>query len=894
MTELINMELKGLNLGQEITSDSADNVAVTKKYVDDLIRDEIIGGDATESDLGTLGNLVGTNLADIGNLADPQEQAGTLVGGLTQMTTVRQNNMATLEADRASEINLFTSDINQQLFSAEKVLCDHGGWVIDQQNTTINDLLEPITQEHASQQTNLTTLFNQRRADVGYKKIICGAGKGMDAIETIYQHPTTSQRPPANAFNNRLDTWGTPGEMQGYFSEKNTQHKSLTVEFTDPTVCTEMHFWSNPEHWGSVSENGVVGEDYSAIHETPKEMAIYGSNTRDSTDTPQNIVDGRYDFLAEFDNTADSFPYNKHVTNGFVSDNLNLATVFKLNNTTPYKYYTILVKSIIRVNTEFDYSETEGAYEWCWSASEIAFVGDEISDSTVRTEVSDSIQDRETAVENHISNHKVVLDVVDQSVDNLKNERVENLHKSISFLGADTNLENFTNNSGAGAGVAPGPDTTVFPGSDLTHAFDGTTGQYPQCIVLTPPPSSLFATLDINCGQGLQRELGRVAMWSRTDAKNENPAVVIIKGRNDENSEFTTLYSNEDKPFVMEDYPNTSETTVTVPVPVPVPVSDLTADKSLDLMIENPAPYQYYQIQMKGMGIDDNWRVGIGELGLYERSVHDDVVAERYFRNEATAVLETNINNLKAAADSDFAQIDSNIDTTVQVRKNALADITTDIGDLSDARDVLMQEKSDDINDMVTSRISDMTNVTNNLSTAIQSRKSEVTSLEASRTVAITNVDSILTGKTDELDNKLQQINEDFTGNFNQNSANIAVLNTDRVSPDGSFLPLGVEIAEVEAQRKQVLTTASSRLDQSSATVQGELDNFNNNKLDKSDNFSGGESQNFKIGEDAYLYIGKHWRIAANNNINTANRKLEFEYSPDSINWILGAPLFNF
>ena len=49
-------------------------------------------------------------------------------------------------------------------------------------------------------------------------------------------------------------------------------------------------------------------------------------------------------------------------------------------------------------------------------------------------------------------------------------------------------------------------------------------------------------------------------------------------------------------------------------------------------------------------------------------------------------------------------------------------------------------------------------------------------------------------------------------------------------------------------------------------------------KFDSSPYYSGGSEAHFKISDDAYLYIGSKWRVAANN---TGARRLEFQYSQD-------------
>jgi hypothetical protein len=898
MTELINLELKSLNLGQEITSDTADNFAVTKKYVDELIQSEIIGVASNNDNFNTidlelkaLADLLTTNSNDIGDLNNPQAQAGNLVTATTNLTVNRKAAIEELKGQRFAKINEFATNITRQIVVAENTLNATGGSVIEQQNLTIGNLLQPIIDDHNTQQDiDLTNLFDERRQVVGHKEIICGAGKGISAISGVYQDPPIPLQSPEYAFNNRLDTWNSnPStvEFQGYFSGKNTQSKSLTLEFDQARVCTEMHFWNNPTHWGSYTENGVEGEDYSTLHETPRELEIYGSNTRGVHDTTQTIINqnSEYVFLASFNNTADSYPYTKHVTNGFVSDNLNLGKVFKLNNTTAYKYYTIVVKSIIRVNTAHDYKEVEGLHEWCWSASEIAFIGDEISQSTIRDEISDSVQNRLVAVNQHINNHQVALQDVGSSVDNLTQERKTDLKTSRSFLGADITLDNFTVSPGASVEMVL--NTSVFTGSNLRHAFDGATGQYPSCIVLTPDPDTHFATLNINCGEGLQRKLGRVAMWSRTDAKNENPSVVIIKGSND-NSVFTTLYSNVNKPFEMNDYPDTSET----PVTGPVLVSDLT-DKSLDLMIENPAPYQYYQIQMKGIGINGNRRVGIGELGLYERSVYDDIVAEAYFRNEGFRDVESDIYDLRKDHFKNSISID--IQQEIGDREDTMEIIGDNIQTLNSERGSSINSMISQYGNMRNSRQTDIVNESGKLNTAIQERESEVANLTTSRIADITGVQTRLSNRTGIIQQSHEVINADFTTKHDSHTESINSLVTDRqtVGTGGTFTRPSLRIGEMTQDRENDIELTRLNLNNSSAGVQVDLDRFNNDKIDKSVNYSGGDRQSFKIDEDSYLYIGKHWRIAANN-LNHSNTKLEFEYSPDTINWILGAPLFNF
>lgn len=61
------------------------------------------------------------------------------------------------------------------------------------------------------------------------------------------------------------------------------------------------------------------------------------------------------------------------------------------------------------------------------------------------------------------------------------------------------------------------------------------------------------------------------------------------------------------------------------------------------------------------------------------------------------------------------------------------------------------------------------------------------------------------------------------------------------------------------------------------AAVQSQTAALSTNKLDSSSKYLKEAEGNFKVSEDAYLYIGNMWRIAANN-VAGSTKRLEFQY----------------
>ena len=103
------------------------------------------------------------------------------------------------------------------------------------------------------------------------------------------------------------------------------------------------------------------------------------------------------------------------------------------------------------------------------------------------------------------------------------------------------------------------------------------------------------------------------------------------------------------------------------------------------------------------------------------------------------------------------------------------------------------------------------------------------------------------------------------------NSRNTRINNED-VAREAEDTAIGIRTDNEESNR----ATADTALDVA--------------KLNKSTKYLKRSDTDFALTDQAYLYIGPNWRIAANN-VN-ADRTLIIQHSPDTINWRLGASLF--
>ena len=169
----------------------------------------------------------------------------------------------------------------------------------------------------------------------------------------------------------------------------------------------------------------------------------------------------------------------------------------------------------------------------------------------------------------------------------------------VSVLGAGVDLSTF-NGSGGSVSV-----NSVFGNSDIDRAFNGTTGSYTRTLVMDPPN-----TITIDYGIGNTKNIKKFLIWSRNDAKNENPRFITLTGSNDVN--FTTstqLYTNVGGTAIEQaDYPNTTEDMVCA----------TNKDKAITTYLTTTGDFRFYKFVFIGQNIGGNLRVGIGELALYE------------------------------------------------------------------------------------------------------------------------------------------------------------------------------------------------------------------------------------------------------------------------------------
>ena len=178
-------------------------------------------------------------------------------------------------------------------------------------------------------------------------------------------------------------------------------------------------------------------------------------------------------------------------------------------------------------------------------------------------------------------------------------QKEEELFKTT--LGAGINLSTFT--SGGGSVSV----NNVFGDSNSDRAFNGITGSYTKTLVMEPPN-----TITIDYGSGNTKNIKMFLIWSRNDAKNENPRFITLTGSNDNFTTSTTLYTNDGgTPIEQADYPDTIEDMVCA----------TNKDKALTTYLTDTGDFRYYKFVFIGQNIDNNPRVGVGELALYEEEV---------------------------------------------------------------------------------------------------------------------------------------------------------------------------------------------------------------------------------------------------------------------------------
>ncbi len=182
-----------------------------------------------------------------------------------------------------------------------------------------------------------------------------------------------------------------------------------------------------------------------------------------------------------------------------------------------------------------------------------------------------------------------------------------------SVLGAGVSLTQFLANN-TNSAITP---TNLFANSVLSRGFDNITGDFFKCLCLNNGNGP--ALLLVNFGDtGVQVEKFRI--WARSDARNEMPRQMVIKGSTD-GANYVELFNNRTNPFntgtaplFQGDYPDTT--------PNMVPSDNL--NSALTRTLNNQAAYKYYSFELyensggspTGTPIT-NGSYLIGELGLY-------------------------------------------------------------------------------------------------------------------------------------------------------------------------------------------------------------------------------------------------------------------------------------
>lgn len=186
---------------------------------------------------------------------------------------------------------------------------------------------------------------------------------------------------------------------------------------------------------------------------------------------------------------------------------------------------------------------------------------------------------------------------------------------------------------------------------------------------------------------------------------------------------------------------------------------------------------------------------------------------------------------------------------------------------LKEIADFLGAEEGETASDILT-RIetagSNTSAVSDALSTEIVDRTSAVASLETSLLTELGDLSSELTTNVGTLQSEISNVEDQV---------------------DALSIRLTSEISTVNVNMDQLSTDLEASIVSEVSDLRSDMEVDLSGKFDVADNgqYVKHSDGNFQIGEgtNAYLYIGNHWRIAANNNLdNDGKKRLVFDYNP--------------
>ena len=326
-------------------------------------------------------------------------------------------------------------------------------------------------------------------------------------------------------------------------------------------------------------------------------------------------------------------------------------------------------------------------------------------------------------------------------------------------------------------------------------------------------------------------------------------------------------------------------------------------------------------------------QTGITTLHNEQSAIVTSISTEAAARSDVVVVLSQEITDEVSARNVAIASASTTLSNEVQTINSSISAETNervaDVLSLVTAIDEETTERVDAVSSLttaITSEKNERVDAVSELSAAIYGEASDrvdaVLSLTdaigeetANRGLAVLSLNNAISSETtargdaisSEVASRIEQvgqlsgtINTEFSGLDDQTddisvslSTQLASLSTTIVTETGNreadVLSLTTAIGGENNERVAAVASLTTSINDAVVSHTTLISSARAAKLDRSNKYSKRYDSNFAVAEnEAYLYIGEGWRIAASNSNN--RKKLTFEYSVDGLDWKLGLP----
>jgi hypothetical protein len=293
-------------------------------------------------------------------------------------------------------------------------------------------------------------------------------------------------------------------------------------------------------------------------------------------------------------------------------------------------------------------------------------------------------------------------------------------------------------------------------------------------------------------------------------------------------------------------------------------------------------------------------------LNTEVQSLSTIISTETTDRQNAVTALSTSISQETTDRQTGVSYLSTSISTETSERQAAVTALSADIVQERSERQAAVeslntsidQERSDreaavaylsaDIVQEITDRQNAVTALSTSISQETTDREDAITSETAARAQEVENMDGTISTEFSVLNDTTNDLSTTLNSRLDTLGTRISQETTDR---QADVTALITSIDEEVNNRQTAVAQLNTVISNATADHTTDISSAREAKLDRSNKYSKRYDYNFAVAEnEAYLYIGNSWRIAAGNS--ETRKKLTFEYSADGINWKLGLPFF--